>query len=114
MSRTNAFFNPLLFLLAIVLTIFFCATGAKAQDAPGLYKAKCVMCHGVDGKADTPAGKSTGARSFGSPEVQKETDAELTQITTKGKGKMPGYENKLTGPQITDLVAYVRQLGKGK
>jgi mono/diheme cytochrome c family protein len=77
-----------------------------------MYKAKCVMCHGADGKADTPAGKSTGARSFSSPEVQKESDAELTQITTKGKAKMPAYENKLTGPQITQLVSYVRELGK--
>jgi hypothetical protein len=34
MARATAFFNPLLFLLAIVLTIFFCATGAKAQNSP--------------------------------------------------------------------------------
>ncbi len=112
MSRTNAFFNPAVFIFAILVTIFFCAIDGKAQDAAGLYKAKCVMCHGADGKADTPAGKSTGARSFGSPEVQKESDAELTQITTKGQAKMPAYENKLTAPQLTQLVAYVRELGK--
>jgi mono/diheme cytochrome c family protein len=112
MSRTNAFFNPLLFLFAILITVVFCAMDGKAQDAASLYKAKCVMCHGADGKADTPAAKSTGARSFASPEVQKESDAELTTITTKGKAKMPAYENKLTAPQITQLVAYVRELGK--
>jgi mono/diheme cytochrome c family protein len=113
MSRTNAFFNPLVFLFAVLMTVVF-SVRAKAEDAASVYKAKCVMCHGADGKADTPAGKSTGARSFSSPEVQKESDAELTQITAKGKAKMPGYENKLTQPQITDLVTYVRQLGKGK
>jgi len=112
MSRTNALFNPAVFIFAILMTIFFCAIDGKAQDAAGLYKAKCVMCHGADGKAGTPAGKSTGARSFSSPEVQKESDAELTTITTKGKAKMPAYENKLTAPQITELVAYVRELGK--
>ena len=114
MSRVNAVFNPILFLLAVLLTFVFCAVDAKAQDAASLYKAKCVMCHGADGTGATPAGKSTGVRSFASPEVQKETDAELTQITTKGKAKMPAYESKLTAPQITELVAYVRQLGKGK
>lgn len=112
MSRTNAFFNPVVFIFAIVMTIVFCAISGRAQDAASLYKAKCVMCHGADGKADTAAAKSTGARSFSSPEVQKETDAELTQITTKGKAKMPAYENKLTAPQITQLVSYVRELGK--
>lgn len=112
MSRTNALFNPLLFLFAILMTVVFCAIDGKAQDAASLYKAKCVMCHGADGKGDTPAGKSTGARSFGSPEVQKESDAELTTITTKGKAKMPAYENKLTAPQITQLVSYVRELVK--
>ena len=112
MSRASALFNPLLFLFAVLMTVFFCAIDGKAQDAASLYKAKCVMCHGADGKADTPAAKTTGARSFSSPDVQKESDAELTQITTKGKGKMPAYENKLTPPQITGLVSYVRELGK--
>ena len=112
MSRTSALFNPAVFIFAILVTIFFCAIDGKAQDTAGLYKAKCVMCHGADGKADTPAAKSTGARSFSSPEVQKESDAELTTITTKGKAKMPAYENKLTSPQITQLVSYVRELGK--
>ena len=112
MSRTNVFFNPVMFLFVMLLTLVFCITEAKAQDANALYKAKCVMCHGADGKGATPAGKSTGVRSFSSLEVQKENDAELAQITTKGKGKMPAYENKLTAPQITELVAYVRELGK--
>ena len=112
MSRANVFFNPVLFLFAILMTLLFCAVGAKAQDAAGLYKTKCVMCHAADGKGQTPAGKNMGVRSFSSPEVQKETVAELTQITTKGKGKMPGYENKLTSAQIAELVAYCRELGK--
>jgi len=101
-----------MFLFVMLLTLILCAADAKAQDAASVYKAKCVMCHGTDGKGATPAGKSTGVHSFSSSEVRKETDADLTQITTKGKGKMPAYENKLTQPQITELVAYVRQLGK--
>lgn len=114
MLRVNAFFNPILFVLVILLTLALCSSYATAQDAAGLYKTKCAMCHGADGKGETAAGKSTGARSFSSPEVQKESDAELTQITEKGKGKMPAYENKLTAPQVKELVAYVRQLGKTK
>ena len=78
-----------------------------AQDAAATYKAKCSVCHGADGK-----GGKMGTRDFGSPDVQKETDAQLTDIVTKGKGKMPSYEGKLKDTEIKDLVAYVRSLAK--
>jgi mono/diheme cytochrome c family protein len=38
------------------------------------------------------------------------TDAQLIESTTKGKGKMPAYENKLTGDQIKELVKFIRSL----
>src|SRR5258705_4449930 len=60
-----------------------------AADAAATYKAKCAMCHGADGKGDTPAGKKMGAHDFASPEVQKLSDAELVTIIAKGKNKMP-------------------------
>ncbi len=53
-----------------------------------------------------------GARDFHSPDVQKESDEDLIQIVTKGKNKMPGYENSLKEQEIKGLVAYVRELGK--
>jgi|SRR5581483_1861447 len=102
----------LAFLLIVAVVGF--TTQLRAQDAATTYKAKCAMCHGADGKGDTPAGKKMGARDFASPEVQKASDADLTQIIEKGKNKMPAYTGKLTAAQIKDLVAYVRQFGKGK
>ena len=57
-------------------------------------------------------GKKLNIRDLGSPEVQKQTDAELTTIVTKGKGKMTPFEGKLTAEQIGQLVAYIRELGK--
>lgn len=85
--------------------------GAYAQDdAAALYKAKCQVCHGADGKGDTPAGKKMGTRDFHSPEVSKMSDQELFDITKKGKEKMPGYDKKLTDDQIKSLVKYIRAL----
>lgn len=82
-----------------------------AQDDPAaLYKSKCQLCHGADGKADTPAGQKTGTKDFHSPEIAKMTDAEFTDAIKKGKGKMQGYEGKLTDDQIKALVKYVRSL----
>jgi mono/diheme cytochrome c family protein len=49
-----------------------------------------------------------GVRDFSSPEVKKETDAELIVITQKGKNRMPGYAGKLTDEQIKAQVDYIR------
>jgi len=51
-------------------------------------------------------------RDFHSPDVQKESDADLTQIITAGKGGMPSYKGKLTDAQIKDLVGYIRAMAK--
>jgi cytochrome c6 len=100
----------LIFAAAILIT----GAPVRAQDAAGLYKSKCAGCHGADGKGDTPVAKKLGVRDFASPEVQKETDQELIDITTKGKNKMPGYGSSLKDTQIKDLVAYIRDLAKKK
>jgi cytochrome c6 len=87
------------------------ALPAAADDAAALYKSKCQVCHGADGKGSA-AGQKLGVRDFRSPEVQKESDAALIKITKEGKGKMPKFEGKLTDDQIKDLVKYIRTLGK--
>jgi len=96
---------------AIAATVFFLAVAnARAEDTAALYKTKCAACHGPDGKGDTAAGKKLGARDFHSPEVAKMSDAELFDITKKGKEKMPAYDKKLTDDQIKDLITYIRGL----
>jgi len=91
------------------IAVFMCVT-ASAQTGVDIYKAKCQMCHGADGSGNTPAGKAMKAPSFKSPEATKMTDAELTGIISKGKGKMPTYAGKLTDEEIKDVVAYIRTL----
>ena len=86
----------------------------RAQNAESTYKAKCAGCHGADGKGNTGPGKALGAHDFGSEEVTKMRDADLIRSITDGKNKMPAYGKSLKGPEIMDLVAYVRELGKQK
>ena len=57
-------------------------------------------------------GKGMKLRDLRSPDVQKQTDAELYTIICCGKGKMPGYQGKLTDDQIKQQVAYIRSLAK--
>jgi cytochrome c6 len=82
---------------------------AVAEDAAALYKAKCQVCHGADGKPST-AGEKLGAKDFHAPDVVKMSDADLIKITKEGKGKMPAYNGKLTDDQITELIKHVRSL----
>jgi cytochrome c6 len=100
-------------LLVGLMAILVCAPKLQAQgDAEANYKTKCAGCHGPDGVGATPAGKALKVSDFHSPEMAKETDAQLTETVTNGKEKMPKYGDKLKPAEIKDLVAYVRGLAK--
>ena len=101
--------RKLLVILSLAILIILPATLAAA-DGAALYKAKCAMCHGADGSGATPMGKSMKLRDLRSPEVQKQTDAELTKVTADGKGKMPAYKGKMTDAEISAVVAHMRAL----
>lgn len=79
-------------------------------DTAALYQAKCQSCHGADGKGQTYVGKRLEVKNFTSPEVLKMSEFELFRTVREGKGKMPAYDNKLTGDQILALVRYARKL----
>lgn len=97
---------------ALLVTLFFLRAGSAFADGEANYKAKCAGCHGADGSGNTAAGKALKVRDFHDPEVQKETDAELTDIITNGKNKMPKYGDKLKDAEIKELTVYVRMLAK--
>jgi cytochrome c6 len=82
--------------------IFAAPTGAD------IYKSRCAMCHGATGQADTPMAKKLAVKNLSSPDVQKQTDAQLTQTITKGKGKMPPFGTKLDGDDIKLVIGQIR------
>ena len=95
--------------IALVAGSSILSSPAKADvaSAEATFKAKCAACHGTDGKGK----EMMKTRDLGSADVQKQTDADLTTIITKGKGKMPAY-GTLTPDQVKDLVTYIRSLKK--
>ena len=78
-------------------------------DGAAIYKAKCAMCHGPDGKK---VNKATGVRDLTGADVQKQTDQELYDIIANGKAKMPPYKAKLSDADIKALVVTIRDLAK--
>jgi mono/diheme cytochrome c family protein len=97
----------------LLAVLFLFTPPARAQiDASSLFKSKCAACHGTDGSGNTPGGKSMKIRDFHSADVQEQTDAQLTDLITNGKGAMPAYKGKLPDDQIKQLVVYIRTLAK--
>ena len=99
-------------ILFMAVTTLWAMEDAAASEA--LWKSKCATCHGVDGTGNTTMGKKLKLRDLSSSEVQKMSDGDLCDITTKGKDKMPAYEQKLTKDQIQQLVAHMRSLAQKK
>jgi mono/diheme cytochrome c family protein len=97
-------------MLGITLVAIVAATTMTTALAQGAdtYKAKCQMCHGATGMAESPAGKAMKVKPISDPDVKKLTEAEMISATTKGEGKMQPFKDKLTEAQIKDAVVYFR------
>ncbi len=103
------------FIAASILCFVGFPTATQAQsDAAKLYKTNCALCHAADGSGDSPSGKALHAKELRSEEVQKQSDAALSEAITKGKGKMPAFGAKIKPDDVRNLVAYLRELSKQK
>jgi cytochrome c6 len=92
-----------------ILAVTTMASSFAQSAGADTYKAKCAMCHGADGLATGPAGKSMKVPAFG---ASKMSDADMIAETKTGKGKMPAFAGKLTDAQIKDVITYVHTLQK--
>jgi mono/diheme cytochrome c family protein len=117
---------------AVIAFVFAVVLAQAPQPAPApvapqsegktlFAKAKCIKCHGEDGKGDTEKGRQLKAPDFTAADFQKETtDEEMARGISNGvrdkkkKVLMPAYKNKLRKEDIQVLVRYVRSLGAGR
>jgi len=107
MKRINF---PMVALLAALAVVIALPSSMHAQDGAALYKSKCAGCHGPDGTGSA-TGKKMGVHDWTTAEVQGMSDAQLTDIITNGKNKMPKY-GTLKPEETKGLVAYIRTLKK--
>jgi cytochrome c6 len=64
------------------------------------FQKNCSGCHGADGK-------SGGAKNLTTSTLDKTA---IVQIVTKGKGRMPAYEGKLSTNDIDSIADYLMTL----
>ena len=82
-----------------------------APDGGDLFKQKCSMCHGADGK---------GFAALKTPDFtdqkfqESKTDEQIEDTIKNGKKgtPMPAFADQLSKDQIHLLVSYIRSLGK--
>jgi len=103
-------------ILAVLIGAPVSNQAAGSQGSPGkaIFSTKCAICHGQDGSGNTPTGKNLKIKDLRSPEVQHMSDADLNNVISKGKGKMPAYEKSLGADKIPQVVSYIRELGRSK
>ena len=98
------------------MTQFVSAAGGDAAKGKSIYQAKCVTCHGSEGKGDGPLGAKLKppAADFTSAESKKKPESELLGIIQNGKPKtaMVAWKSQLSEAEIQDLLAYVLTLRK--
>lgn len=97
--------------LAVVLSMAG-AVGFAQSGGEATYKAKCQMCHGATGMADSGAGKAMKVKPATDPDVKKLNEAQMIAATKNGMGKMQPFKDKLTDAQIKDAVVYFRTFVK--
>lgn len=103
--------------LGVGTFVFIFSSALLAGPAPDeggdLYKQKCSMCHGADGKG-YPALKTP---DFTDHKVQAAlTDKEILDTIKNGKKDtaMPPFAGKLSDAQINALLNYIRSLDSSK
>ena len=108
------FGSAMLLALFVGLTLFVVSI-VQANPAPdsaasgATFRTKCAMCHGQDG-GGSEVGKSMHVPDLRSQAVQKQSDSELAQIISNGKGGMPAFKDSLSEDQIHALVTHIRTL----
>ena len=98
-------------LLALSVLTACAATQAQDKsDADAVFKKNCAICHGTDGRGQTPAGKNLKASDLTSAAVQSQSDTQIRDVLAKGKGKMPAYGPALGDKGLAQMVKYIRSL----
>ena len=87
----------------------------RGADGPALFADNCASCHGMDGRARTPAGKKVHAKDLSLSVLTD--DGIMRQIRegdrdSHGQPVMPPFKGRLSDEEISALVPVVKSFRK--
>lgn len=97
--------------MSLVLGLLFASSlSAFAAEPPKQIwlKAKCAICHAVDGSGNTEEGQKRATPDLRTEPVQKKTDQQLAADIKSGHSRMPAFKVQLDDQQVGFLVSYIR------
>ena len=113
MKSLLQFFGSLLLAGIIALLTSTVVQAADSPDGAAIYKQKCQMCHGADGKG-FPAIKTPDLTN---PKWQASvSDKEMIEVIKNGKKgtPMPAFADKLKDDEIQAVVKFIRSFDSSK
>lgn len=78
------------------------STTTTVGSGKDVYDKNCASCHGAAGAGGMGPGLTT----------EKRTQAQVADVTKKGKGKMPAYAGTLSDTEIQAVAQYVADFKK--
>ena len=114
MFKTNVAALSLVLSVAAALIIARSSNAQAAAAPPSpeahageqIFTQKCIQCHALH-----QGQYSFGTNMEGEMKTPHHTSAaEIRAIIKDGKGKMPGFADKLAPAEIDDLLVYIRTL----
>lgn len=94
--------------LALVVSLAS-AVGFAQSGGEATYKAKCAMCHGPAGAADTPTAKMMKVKPATDPEIKALSVVQISAAVKAGKGKMHAVAG-LSDDQIKEVATFYHGL----
>ena len=105
-------FQPYIFLVAVILIALTSCSPKPAIKVPAEFESGqnhfhrvCANCHGADA-----LGKQTRAPGLIDPEYFSEhfSDEEMYKQIIEGSDKMRPQRNKLSDPEVAEIIKYIR------
>lgn len=107
MKATTLFFPS-----CAVAALLTCPAAYSQASAKALYDAKCLVCHGATGLADSNVAKLMKVKPVTDASVYTMPEDEMIREVREGAGKMEPYKGTLTAAQIRALVDYFQTFTK--
>jgi mono/diheme cytochrome c family protein len=87
--------------LALLLVLSIPLAAQAGDSGLVIFHGKCTRCHGADGR---------GKAIFNTPSMltSKLTAAEMEQVITNGRAKMPSFKAQLSAEDVKAVAAFIK------